>query len=187
MTLKTEMQEAAEQIEAEMEAPHAQRVREIQQAVADEVAEARGVPAALAALAPKCRPLAVEAIDALADTRFSNAHPALRTMIEATRQHAKLLLELLNDGGARATRLVDKIDNLSWARVAPWSTEAYIRVLRDELRSTATLPRMVEDIYESLGRDVADIQRHVKSAPLVGPYGNFDAPEARAKRQETAE
>src|SRR5207249_3185164 len=110
----------AERIADENSAPGKARVHEIQLALASDLAEVRTVPAKLAALSSH-RAIAREAMESLSDSRFSLANLGLRTLIESTKQRARLLLDLLDNGGPRATKLIDQIDHLTYARIGSWS------------------------------------------------------------------
>src|SRR5947208_2648072 len=124
MSLKTNTMEFGERLVDEMTAPQRRRIREIQAAVAAECDEARGVPAKLVVLQGH-KTLAVEARDALSDSRLNNAPLALREMINSCLQRASVLIDHLDNGGKKATKVVESIDNLTWPRVKDWAPESF--------------------------------------------------------------
>src|SRR2546422_747540 len=132
--LKNVFEEGAARIEEAYEAPQAQQVRQIQDALAEALADARAVPAKLAALA-HCRPAAVTAIESLSDPRFVHANLGLRLLIESTLSRARALVKILNDGPKYAAERVARIESLTYEAVRAWSAREFIRCQSDELRS----------------------------------------------------
>ena len=131
--------------------------------------------------------LAVEARDALSDSRLVNAPLALREMIASCLQRAGVLIDLLDNGGKNATKVVESIDNLTWKRVKDWAPESFIRCKRDELSAVNSMPQIVESVSATLAQDLETIQRLMRMSHAEPGKGNpLDEDAFPPKRQSEA-
>ena len=172
--LKDVFEEGAARIEDAYEAPHLRQVRQIQEELAEALADARAVPARLKAL-ESCRSAAATAIESLSDPRFVHASLGLRLLIESTLSRARQLVKILNEGSKYAAERVARIENLTYERVSAWSPREFIRCQHDELRSIAAMPDSVKAISDTLAGDLEEISRRLRF-DRVEPRGATFAP-----------